>query len=163
MLPWDRVYSCSVVVCCTSSSHGECLHVGRMSVLGLLLHFHSSCWQCMPLMLLCIWSLLRECVFMQMHPTWPHAVNMCVCSACAVSHISGYPLELHSVTTADGYILQMKQIIRPGCHQDDMFSCFVLPLPLLTGASVSALYQDLYSSAPPPHTHTRTHTPSVSS
>lgn len=44
-------------------------------------------------------------------------------------HAAGYPLQIHTVTTPDGYVIQMERIPRPGlalhclqCHtlEDDM-------------------------------------------
>jgi hypothetical protein len=34
---------------------------------------------------------------------------------------AGYPLELHTVTTADGVVLQMERIPRPGCSRVAFF------------------------------------------
>lgn len=37
--------------------------------------------------------------------------------AAAVIRLAGYPLELHSVTTADGYLLTMERIPRLGAKK----------------------------------------------
>lgn len=44
--------------------------------------------------------------------------------------VAGYPLELHCVTTADGYILQMERIPRPGCARVAWFQHGILDTSL---------------------------------
>jgi hypothetical protein len=43
---------------------------------------------------------------------------------------SGYPLELHTVTTDDGYVLRMERIPRPGCRKVAFFQHGILDTSL---------------------------------
>lgn len=36
-------------------------------------------------------------------------------------YVAGYPLEVHTVTTADGYVLRMERIPRTGCQRVAFF------------------------------------------
>ena len=84
---------------------------------------------------------------------------------------AGYPLEVHTVTTSDGYVLEVARIPRPGARDVALFVHGILDTPLgwvsngVTGSLAFAAWDgghDVWlanSRANPPGTHVdpRTH------
>lgn len=60
---------------------------------------------------------------------------------------AGYPLEIHNVTTADGVVLQMERIPRPGCSRVAFFLHGILDTSLTWVSSGVTGSQVRHSSA----------------